>query len=56
MAEAVKEYLGVDFMAITDDAEAVAAAKAVGVEHGRAWSPPGATPCMSASTRRWRRS
>ena len=32
MAEAVKEHLGVDFMAITDDAEAVAAAKAVGVD------------------------
>ena len=32
MAEAVKEYLGVDFMSITDDAEAVAAAKAVGVD------------------------
>ena len=32
MAEAVKEYLGVDFMAIEDDAEAVAAAKAVGVD------------------------
>ena len=32
MAEAVKEYLGVDFMAITDDAEAVAAAKSVGVD------------------------
>ena len=32
MAEAVKEYLGVDFMAITDDQEAVAAAKAVGVD------------------------
>ena len=31
MAEAVKEYLGVDFMSITDDAEAVAAAKSVGV-------------------------
>ena len=30
MAEAVKQYLGVDFMAISDDAEAVAAAKAVG--------------------------
>ena len=28
MAEAVKEYLGVDFMAITDDAEAVAACRA----------------------------
>ena len=32
MAEAVKEYLGVDFMAISDDAEAVAAAKAKGVD------------------------
>ncbi|MBR2929116.1 MAG: lysine--tRNA ligase [Oscillospiraceae bacterium] len=32
MAEAVKEYLGVDFMAINDDAEAVAAAKSVGVD------------------------
>ena len=32
MAEAVKEYVGVDFMAITSDAEAVAAAKAAGVD------------------------
>ena len=32
MAEAVKEYLGVDFMAIEDDRDAVAAAKAVGVD------------------------
>ena len=32
MAEAVKEHLGVDFMAIEDDAEAVAAAKSVGVD------------------------
>lgn len=32
MADAVKEYLGVDFMAINDDAEAVAAAKAAGVD------------------------
>ena len=32
MAEAVKQHLGVDFMAITDDGEAVAAAKGVGVE------------------------
>ena len=31
MAEAVKEYLGVDFMAIDSDEEAVAAAKSVGV-------------------------
>ena len=32
MVEAVKEYVGVDFGAITDDAEAVAAAEAAGVE------------------------
>ena len=32
MAEAVKEYLGVDFMTIDGDEEAVAAAKSVGVD------------------------
>ena len=32
MAEAVKEYLGVDFMSINSDAEAVAAAVSVGVD------------------------
>ena len=32
MAEAVKKHLGVDFMSITGDAEAVAAAKGVGVD------------------------
>ena len=32
MVEAVKKYAGVDFGAITDDAEAVAAANAIGVE------------------------
>ena len=32
MVEAVKQFVGVDFGAITDDAEAVAAANAVGVE------------------------
>ena len=32
MAEAVNKYLGVDFMAIDSDAEAVAAAKSVGVD------------------------
>ena len=32
MVEAVKEYLGIDFGTITDDAEAVAAAKEMGVE------------------------
>ena len=34
MAEAVKEYLGVDFMAITSDADAEALAASVGVELG----------------------
>ena len=32
MHEAVKQYVGIDFMAISSDEEAVAAAKAVGVE------------------------
>ena len=32
MVDAVKEYVGIDFAAITDDAEAVAAAEAKGVE------------------------
>ena len=32
MVEAVKQFVGVDFGAVTDDAEAVAAANAVGVE------------------------
>ena len=32
MAEAVKKYVGVDFMAIDDDVQAVAAAKAAGVD------------------------
>lgn len=32
MHEAVKQYVGIDFMAITSDEEAVAAAKSVGVE------------------------
>ncbi len=32
MVEAVKEYVGIDFGAITDDAEAVKAAESVGVE------------------------
>lgn len=32
MVDAVKEYAGIDFGAITDDAEAVAAAEAIGVE------------------------
>ena len=32
MAQAVQQHLGVDFMAISDDAEAVAAARSVGVD------------------------
>ena len=32
MVDAVKEYVGIDFGVITDDAEAVAAAQAIGVE------------------------
>ncbi len=39
MVEAVKKYAGVDFGAITDDAEAVAAAKAIGVELADAAEP-----------------
>lgn len=35
MAEAVKEHCGIDFMAIDSDAEAVAAAKGIGVEVGK---------------------
>ena len=39
MIEAVKRYLGIDFGAISDDAEAVAAAKAAGVELNAAAEP-----------------
>ncbi len=39
MVEAVKQYVGIDFDAITDDAEAVAAAKAKGVELADAAEP-----------------
>ena len=39
MVDAVKEYAGVDFGAITDNAEAVAAAKAIGVEMNEAAEP-----------------
>ena len=39
MIEAVREYVGIDFGAITDDAEAVAAAKSVGVELNPAAEP-----------------
>ena len=39
MVDAVKEYVGIDFGAITDDAEAVAAAKAKGVELNEAAEP-----------------
>jgi len=39
MVDAVKEYVGIDFGAITDDAEAVAAAAAIGVELADAAEP-----------------
>ena len=39
MVEAVKEYVGIDFNEITDDAEAIAAAKAKGVELNEAAEP-----------------
>ena len=39
MVDAVKEYVGIDFGAITDNAEAVAAAKAKGVELNEAAEP-----------------
>ena len=39
MIDAVKEYVGIDFGAISDDAEAVAAAKAKGVELAGAAEP-----------------
>ena len=39
MVEAVREYVGIDFDAISDDAEAVAAAKAKGVELNEAAEP-----------------
>ncbi len=39
MIEAVKQYVGIDFGAITDDAEAVAAAKTAGVELNPASEP-----------------
>ena len=39
MVDAVKEYVDIDFDAITDDAEAVAAAKAKGVELNEAAEP-----------------
>ena len=53
MAEAVKEYLGIDFMSIDSDEAAVAAARPPAWTW-TVWSPPGATPSMSATTRRWR--
>lgn len=39
MVDAVKEYVGIDFDAITDDAEAIAAAKEKGVELNAAAEP-----------------
>ena len=56
MAEAVKEYLGVDFMPQMSDDDAVQLAKSVGVEIRRKRKRPGATPSTNASTRRLRKS
>ena len=56
MAEAVKQYTGLDFMAISGDEEAVAAAKSVGVELPPPPTGRGATPSMRSLTRRWRKS
>ena len=39
MAQAVKQYVGLDFDAVTDDAEAVAMAKSVGVELAETQDP-----------------
>ena len=39
MVEAVKQYVGIDFGAVSDDAEAVAMAKSVGVELNEAAEP-----------------
>ena len=39
MVDAVKEYAGIDFGAISDDAQAVAAAEAIGVELPEAAEP-----------------
>ena len=50
MVDAVKEYAGVDFGAITDDAEAVAAANKIGVELADTQIRPGVTRFTHALT------
>lgn len=56
MVDAVKEYAGIDFGAISDNAQAVAAAEAIGVELPEAADPLGATRCTPALTSVWRKS
>ena len=56
MHEAVKQYTGLDFMAITSDEEAVAAAKSSAWSCPRPPTRPGATPCTRCLTSGWRRS
>ena len=52
MHEAVKQYVGIDFMAIDSDEAAVAAAKAVGVEIPEGKDRTWAMHSMSALTKR----
>ena len=55
MIDAVREYVGVDFEAISDDEEACKAAEAKGIDLEAA-SAPGAPPCTRPLTSGWRRS
>ena len=56
MAEAVKQYTGLDFMAISGDGEAVAAAKSVGVELPPTADKTWGNALYEVLTRRWRKS
>ena len=56
MHEAVKQYTGLDFMAITSDEEAVAAAKSIGVELPETADPTWGNACTRSLTSGWRRS
>ena len=55
MTDAVKQYVGVDFDAISDDEEACRAVEAK-ASTWRAVSAPGAPPCTRPLTSGWRRS
>ena len=56
MVDAVKEYVGVDFGAITDDARLWPRLRPWAWSWRMPPKRPGATPCTPASIRRWRRS